>query len=49
MKGLLVMETGDRFEGTLLGDREGLGEVVFNTGMTGYQECLQTLPTADRF
>lgn len=39
MKGLLVMETGDRFEGTLLGDREGLGEVVFNTGMTGYQEC----------
>lgn len=39
MKGLLVMENGARFEGTLLGETEGLGEVVFNTGMTGYQEC----------
>jgi len=37
----LLLEDGRRFEGTVLG-REGvaLGEVVFNTGMTGYQEIL---------
>ena len=39
MKGLLVLENGARFEGDLLGTVEGLGELVFNTGMTGYQEC----------
>ena len=39
MKGLLVLETGARFEGDLLGTVEGMGELVFNTGMTGYQEC----------
>nr|AMP53423.1 carbamoyl-phosphate synthase small chain, CPSase domain protein [uncultured bacterium] len=39
MKGLLVLENGARFEGDLLGSVEGLGELVFNTGMTGYQEC----------
>ena len=39
MKGYLILENGARFEGALLGTAEGLGEVVFNTGMTGYQEC----------
>ena len=39
MKGLLVLENGARFEGDLLGTVEGMGELVFNTGMTGYQEC----------
>ncbi len=39
MKGYLILENGARFEGELLGEAEGLGEVVFNTGMTGYQEC----------
>lgn len=37
----LLLEDGRRFEGAVLG-HEGvaLGEVVFNTGMTGYQEVL---------
>lgn len=39
MRGCLVLENGARFEGELLGTSEGFGEVVFNTGMTGYQEC----------
>lgn len=39
MRGCLVLENGARFEGKLLGTSEGVGEVVFNTGMTGYQEC----------
>ncbi|WP_153462518.1 carbamoyl phosphate synthase small subunit [Sediminibacillus terrae] len=37
----LVLEDGTRFLGTGFGsDREISGEVVFNTGMTGYQEIL---------
>ena len=37
----LVLEDGSYFEGTIIGDdREGYGEVVFNTSMTGYQEIL---------
>ena len=39
MNGLLVLANGARFKGTLLGNVEGFGELVFNTGMTGYQEC----------
>ena len=39
MRGLLVLENGVRFKGDLLGSTEGIGELVFNTGMTGYQEC----------
>ena len=39
MRGLLVLENGVRFKGDLLGSAEGIGELVFNTGMTGYQEC----------
>ena len=41
MNGYLVLSTGDVFEGTLFGKKEACeGEVVFNTGMTGYQEVL---------
>lgn len=40
MKGKLVLEDGSTFLGTLLNDSSSLGEVVFNTGMTGYQEIL---------
>ena len=39
MNGVLVLANGVKFYGTLLGDVEGFGELVFNTGMTGYQEC----------
>ncbi|MGH2689110.1 MAG: carbamoyl-phosphate synthase domain-containing protein, partial [Actinomycetota bacterium] len=36
---LLVLEDGETFEGTSFGaSGNGFGEVVFNTGMTGYQE-----------
>ncbi|HEU4868411.1 MAG TPA: glutamine-hydrolyzing carbamoyl-phosphate synthase small subunit [Actinomycetota bacterium] len=38
---LLVLEDGEAFHGEALGaDTDALGEVVFNTGMTGYQEVL---------
>ncbi len=40
MKGKLILEDGSEFIGTLLGDSTATGEVVFNTGMTGYQEIL---------
>ena len=37
----LVLEDGTTFIGTAFGSREAsVGEVVFNTGMTGYQEIL---------
>ncbi len=37
----LILENGTVFEGTSFGAaRDVLGEVVFNTGMTGYQEVL---------
>lgn len=40
-KAVLVLENGDRFPGLAWGARgETLGELVFNTGMTGYQETL---------
>ncbi|MGD9505983.1 MAG: glutamine-hydrolyzing carbamoyl-phosphate synthase small subunit [Syntrophobacteraceae bacterium] len=40
-KALLVLEDGAVFRGfAFAGAREALGEVVFNTGMTGYQEVL---------
>lgn len=39
--GYLTLETGEVFEGVLIGaERESLGEVVFNTSMTGYQEII---------
>lgn len=38
---LLVLEDGRTFHGTACGaDGEAFGEMVFNTGMTGYQETL---------
>lgn len=40
MKGRLILEDGSEFDGTLLNDGKTAGEVVFNTGMTGYQEIL---------
>jgi carbamoyl-phosphate synthase small subunit len=41
MKRQLILEDGTIFTGTGFGSvRETVGEVVFNTGMTGYQEIL---------
>lgn len=41
MKAYLVLENGMVFEGKAFGSvKETIGEVVFNTGMTGYQELL---------
>ncbi|GAX90837.1 carbamoyl phosphate synthase small subunit [Effusibacillus lacus] len=41
MQGRLILENGEIFEGTIIGrSRRGYGEVVFHTGMTGYQEIL---------
>ncbi len=38
---ILVLEDGTTFRGTSFGaDGETFGEMVFNTGMTGYQETL---------
>ncbi|MCX7843402.1 MAG: carbamoyl phosphate synthase small subunit [Clostridia bacterium] len=41
MKAILALEDGTIFEGRSFGtDGEVIGEIVFNTGMTGYQEVL---------
>jgi len=40
LKGKLVLEDGSVFYGDLLNDMTATGEVVFNTGMSGYQEIL---------
>lgn len=48
MKGKLVLQDGSVYEGKLLGARPILGEVVFNTGMTGYQEILTDPSYADQ-
>ncbi|MBS2968904.1 carbamoyl phosphate synthase small subunit [Metabacillus sp. KIGAM252] len=41
MKRLLILEDGTVFTGKGFGsERESIGEIVFNTGMTGYQEIL---------
>lgn len=42
MSGYVLLEDGSRLDGELCGaaDREALGEVVFNTAMTGYQESV---------
>lgn len=41
MKAQLILENGARFEGYMFGaERDIVGEVVFTTGMTGYQETL---------
>lgn len=44
VNGKLVFEDGSVFTGRLLGKRNAVGEVVFTTGMCGYQETL-TDPT----
>ncbi|MBM7614300.1 carbamoyl phosphate synthase small subunit [Alkaliphilus hydrothermalis] len=41
MKATLILENGKTFQGKAFGYlKETVGEVVFNTGMTGYQEVL---------
>lgn len=41
MKAQLILENGARFSGTLFGAcKDVVGEVVFTTGMTGYQETI---------
>ncbi|HEY8892303.1 MAG TPA: carbamoyl phosphate synthase small subunit [Clostridium sp.] len=41
MKGKLILENGIIFEGNMFGYiEESVGEVVFNTGMSGYEEIL---------
>ncbi|HQJ08588.1 MAG TPA: carbamoyl-phosphate synthase domain-containing protein, partial [Deltaproteobacteria bacterium] len=38
---LVILEDGSIFKGRVFaGDGDALGEVVFNTAMTGYQEVL---------
>lgn len=40
-QGYLTLETGEVFEGVLIGaNKDSWGEVVFNTSMTGYQEII---------
>jgi len=36
--GYVLLEDGSRFDGELIGSLTGVGEVVFNTAMSGYQE-----------
>ncbi|HDK7174061.1 TPA: glutamine-hydrolyzing carbamoyl-phosphate synthase small subunit [Clostridium botulinum] len=44
MKAKLILENGVEFKGNAFGClKESVGEVVFNTGMTGYQEVLTDL------
>lgn len=41
MKGYLLLSDGTRLEGTVIGaTHTTIGEIVFNTGMTGYQEIV---------
>ncbi len=41
MKGKLILQNGMEFEGKLFGHiHEAIGEVVFNTSMSGYQEVI---------
>ncbi|MDP4182117.1 MAG: carbamoyl-phosphate synthase domain-containing protein, partial [Bacillota bacterium] len=41
MKAILALEDGTIFTGKSFGvEGEVIGEIVFNTGMTGYQEVL---------
>lgn len=41
MKGKLILENGMCFDGKIFGElKDCVGEIVFNTGMTGYQEIL---------
>ena len=50
MKAQLVLENGRRFCGELFGcERETVGEVVFTTGMVGYQETITDPSFAGQF
>ena len=50
MKAQLILENGARFSGTLFGaEKDVAGEVVFATGMTGYQEELTDPSFAGQF
>ena len=41
MKSVLLLEDGTKFEGTGFGyPKTVIAEIVFNTGMTGYQETI---------
>ena len=41
MRAQLILENGERFSGEMFGEiKDIVGEVVFTTGMTGYQETL---------
>lgn len=41
MKGYLLLSDGTKLEGNLIGAvKNSVGEIVFNTGMTGYQEIV---------
>ena len=48
MKGKLILEDGSVFHGELLNNIKATGEVVFNTGMVGYQESLTDPSSAAR-
>ena len=44
MKGKLILEDGTIFEGKAFGYLgDSIGEVVFNTSMTGYQQTHHTM------
>jgi carbamoyl-phosphate synthase small subunit len=46
---ILALENGTTFEGISIGaDGETVGEVVFNTSLTGYQEVLTDPSYSDR-
>ena len=41
MKGYLLLSDGTKLNGNIIGCiRHSIGEIVFNTGMTGYQEIV---------
>ena len=49
MKALLALADGTVFTGTAFGaEGETVGEVVFNTSLTGYQEIRPIRPTKGR-
>ena len=49
MKGKLILEDGTIFEGKAFGYLgDSIGEVVFNTSMTGYQEDGSKMKNAGR-
>lgn len=48
VKGKLVLKDGSIYEGTLYSTHKAVGEVVFTTGMSGYQETLTDPSSAGR-